>query len=57
MAINMNIPLIVYGENVAYEYGGVQNQETYSAKEQINNDVAKKIDWDILLAMSLLNIG
>lgn len=47
MAINMNIPLIVYGENVAYEYGGVQNKETYSAKDQINNDVAKKIDWGL----------
>ena len=47
MAINMNIPLLVYGENVAWEYGGVQNEETYSAKDQINNDVAKKVDWEL----------
>lgn len=47
MAVNMNIPLIAYGENVSYEYGGVQQEETYSAKEQINNDVAKKVDFDL----------
>jgi len=46
-AINMGIPLLIYGENVAWEYGGVQNEEGYSAKNQINNDVAKKISWDI----------
>lgn len=45
MAIRLNIPLIVYGENVSWEYGGVLNKETYSAKDQINNTVAKKIDW------------
>jgi len=49
MAINMDIPLIVYGENVSYEYGGVQEKETYSAKEQINNDVAKSVDFDLWL--------
>ena len=47
MAINMNIPLVVYGENVSWEYGGVQQKETYSAKEQIDNDVAKKIDFEL----------
>lgn len=45
MAIRLNIPLIVYGENVSWEYGGVLNKEAYSAKDQINNTVAKKIDW------------
>ena len=44
MAINMNIPLVVYGENVSYEYGGVQEEENYSAKDQINNDVVKPVD-------------
>ena len=46
MAINMSIPLIVYGENVSWEYGGVldQSEESYSARDQINNDVAKKVD-------------
>lgn len=47
MAINMNIPLLVYGENVAWEYGGVQNEETCSAKDQITNDVAKNVDWEL----------
>ena len=43
MAINMKIPLIVYGENVSVEYGGVLKEETYSAKDQINNDVVKDV--------------
>jgi len=47
MAINMNISLVIYGENVAWEYGGVQMEETFSAKEQINNDVAKKVDFSL----------
>jgi len=49
MAINMEIPLIVYGENVSWEYGGVldQTQESYSAKDQINNDAAKKVDFEL----------
>lgn len=47
MAINMNIPLVIYGENIAWEYGGVEAEETYSAKEQINNDVAKKVDFSL----------
>jgi len=46
-AINMKIPLVVYGENVSYEYGGVLQEETYSAKEQINNDVVKEVDWNL----------
>jgi len=49
MAINMRIPLIVYGENVSWEYGGVldQSKETYIARDQINNDVAKKVDFSL----------
>ena len=47
LAINMNIPFIIYGENVSWEYGGVLEEETYSAKEQINNDVAKKVDFSL----------
>jgi len=49
MAIRLNIPLIVYGENVSWEYGGVLNEETYSAKDQISNTIAKKIDWQFWL--------
>ena len=44
IAINYNIPLVFYGENVSYEYGGTQEKETYSAKEQILNTVATPID-------------
>ena len=46
-AVNFRIPLVVYGENVSWEYGGVLQKETYSAKEQINNDVAKKVDFSL----------
>jgi N-acetyl sugar amidotransferase len=46
IAIKLGIPLIFYGENVSYEYGGVLQEETYSAKDQIKNDVAKTINWD-----------
>jgi len=49
MAINFKIPLVVYGENVSYEYGGYQKGETYSAKEQINNDVVKPVPLDLWL--------
>ena len=49
MGINMKIPLIVYGENVSYAYGGPQREETYSARDQINNDVVKGVDWDYWL--------
>lgn len=44
MAAKFNTPLLVYGENVSYEYGGVDCVETYSAREQINNGVASGID-------------
>jgi len=43
MGINMKIPLIIYGENINYEYGGSQGKETYSAKNQIYNDVVKDV--------------
>ena len=45
-AIRRDIPLVVYGENVSFEYGGVQQAETPSAMRQIDNDVVKKKDWD-----------
>jgi N-acetyl sugar amidotransferase len=40
-AIQSGIKLIVYGEDVAWEYGGVFDTEDYSAKRQISNDVVK----------------
>ena len=43
MAIKLRIPLVVYGENTSYEYGGPLREETYSAKEQINNRAVNKI--------------
>lgn len=49
IAIKFSIPLIVYGENVNYEYGGHQREETYSAEDQVNNGVAADIPWGELL--------
>ncbi len=49
MAVKFNTPFLIYGENVNYEYGGVQRQENYSAKEQINNGVASGIEVDELV--------
>ncbi|MFJ7732317.1 N-acetyl sugar amidotransferase [Lysinibacillus sp. NPDC097231] len=45
LCMNMGLKLLIYGENVNYEYGGSQKEETYSAKEQYKNDVVKPIDW------------
>jgi len=36
--------LLVYGENINYEYGGEQKEEKPSAKEKIYNGVASGID-------------
>lgn len=49
MAEKFNTPLLVYGENVSYEYGGDHDEETYSAKNQIKNGVASGIDSNELL--------
>lgn len=49
MALKFNTPLLVYGENVSYEYGGSDAEETYSAKNQLSNGVASDIDIDELL--------
>ena len=40
-AIRRNIKLIVYGENVGWEYGGVNGEDTWDANKQIFNDVVK----------------
>ena len=48
-AAALNIPLLVYGENVSYEYGGVNDKETYSAREQVFNGVAPDISLDELV--------
>lgn len=44
MANRFNTPLLVYGENVSFEYGGADAKETYSAREQLSNGVASDID-------------
>lgn len=49
MAEKFNTPLLVYGENVSYEYGGDYAEETYSAKNQIKNGVASGIPTEELL--------
>ncbi len=49
MAIKFNIPFLVYGENISFEYGGEDAVDTYSAIDQIENGVASDIQWDELL--------
>ena len=49
MATKMQIPLLVYGENVGYEYGGSDFEETYSAKGLLKNGVASDIPLDELI--------
>ena len=41
--MKFDLPFIIYGENINYEYGGAQKEETYSALEQIYNGVASGI--------------
>ena len=40
MAAKFNTPMLCYGENVSFEYGGCSDKETYSAMDQIENGVA-----------------
>ena len=40
MAAKFNTPMLCYGENVSFEYGGNVDKETYSAMDQIENGVA-----------------
>lgn len=49
MAKKFNTPLLVYGENVSYEYGGADYEETYSAREILKNGVASDIPISELL--------
>lgn len=45
MAYYTGIKLLVYGENISYEYGGTSDIESPSALGQINNGVAANIDY------------
>lgn len=49
MALKFHTPLLVYGENISYEYGGMDAKETYSAKDQLNNSVASEISEEELV--------
>lgn len=50
MALKFNTPLLVYGEDVSYEYGGSDsNKETYSAKQILSNGVASDIELNELM--------
>lgn len=46
MAMKFGIKLVVYGENVSYQYGGENDEETPSALHQIKNNVVKP-EWDL----------
>lgn len=49
MAVKFNLPLLVYGENVGWEYGGADGVETYSARDIIFNGVGNGIPDDELI--------
>ena len=53
MALKFNTMLLVYGENISYEYGGNDDEETYSARNQINNGVASEVNREELLGFGL----
>ncbi|MCI8752410.1 MAG: N-acetyl sugar amidotransferase [Lachnospiraceae bacterium] len=53
MSLKFNTMLLVYGENISYEYGGAYSEESYSAKEQINNGVASGFSNEELLGMGV----
>lgn len=56
MAKKFNTPLLVYGENVSYEYGGNDAIETYSARSQINNGVASGVDENELIEKAGISV-
>ena len=49
MALKFNTPLLIYGENVGYEYGGAGAIETYSARDQIYIGVCNGLPTQELL--------
>ena len=51
MALKFNTPLLCYGENVSFEYGGNADEETYSARGQIENGVAVGFPTEELLGV------
>ena len=57
MATKFNKPLLVYEENVNYEYGGRGDVETYSAKDQIYNGVASDVSEEELIVEAGLSVS
>ncbi len=55
MSMKFNTPLLVYGENISYEYGGNDALDTYSARGQLSNGVASDIDFDEICEATGLN--
>lgn len=53
MALKFNTMLLVYGENVSYEYGGNCAEESYSARAQVNNGVASEFSKSELLSFGV----
>ncbi|WP_300703183.1 N-acetyl sugar amidotransferase [uncultured Campylobacter sp.] len=49
MALKFNTPLLVYGENVSYEYGGYDDEENFCAKNIFLNGVASDLNLDEFL--------
>ena len=46
MSVKLGIPLLVYGEDTNYLYGGPHSEETWDALKQFTNDVAKPVSED-----------
>jgi hypothetical protein len=49
IACKLNLPLVIYGEDTNFLYGGPLTEETPSAMKQLNNDVTKPVPWDMWL--------
>lgn len=49
MAYTFNTPMLVYGENISYEYGGEDGVDTYSARNILKNGVASDISADEIM--------
>ena len=53
MAAQFRTPMLCYGENVSYEYGGNAGEETYSARNQLENGAASDMSREDLLVEGL----
>lgn len=49
MALKLSTPLLIYGENVSYEYGGTDYKDTYSARNILKNGVAQDYNTEELM--------